>query len=146
MENAEIKQAEEVQTTQAAAVPEVAPESEPEPEYVDVTIDDFSKCDICVCKVLACDAVPKSKKLLRFDLDDGSGTPRQILSGIHAFYEPEELVGKTILAIINLPVRKMMGLESHGMILSAVKEMEDGSERLHLVMLDDAIPAGDRIC
>jgi fructose-bisphosphate aldolase class II len=110
-----------------------------------VSIDQFGACDIRVCKVLACDAVPKSKKLLRFDLDDGSGVTRQILSGIHAWYEPEQLVGKTILAILNLPTRKMMGLDSNGMILSAIRTDEDGNEDLHLIMLDDAIPAGAQI-
>ena len=130
------------QEPQAQPAPELAPE--PEPAYV--TIDQFAACDICVCKVLACEAVKKSKKLLRFDLDDGSGTPRQILSGIHPWYEPEDLVGKTILAILNLPPRQMMGLESRGMILSAAQEDEQGNEQLHLVMLDDAIPAGFRVC
>jgi methionine--tRNA ligase beta chain len=98
-----------------------------------------------VCKVLACEAVKKSKKLLRFTLDDGSGTERQILSGIHAYYEPEELVGKTVVAIVNIPPRKMMGLDSCGMLLSAVHE-EDGSECLSLLMLDDKIPAGAKLC
>ncbi|MEE8716598.1 MAG: methionyl-tRNA formyltransferase [Coriobacteriales bacterium] len=111
-----------------------------------VSIDQFGACDIRVCKVLACEAVPKSKKLLRFDLDDGSGTPRQILSGIHAFYEPEELVGKTILAILNLQPRRMMGLESNGMILSAVRQDAEGNEELHLIMLDDSVPAGAKAC
>ena len=110
----------------------------------DVTIDDFSKCDMRVCKVLSCEAVKKSEKLLKFKLDDGSGTPRQILSGIHKFYEPEQLVGKTVLAILNLPNRKMMGQDSCGMLLSAVHE-ENGKEELHLLMLDDSIPAGFKI-
>ena len=87
----------------------------------------------------------KSKKLLRFELDDGTGTPRQILSGIHEFYEPEALVGKTVVAIVNLPPRKMMGLESCGMLLSAVREV-DGKEELHLLMLDDSVPAGAQLC
>lgn len=124
--------------------PATAPEAAAAPAYV--TIDQFAACDICVCKVLACEAVKKSKKLLRFELDDGSGTARQILSGIHPWYEPEELVGKTVLAILNLPPRQMMGLDSNGMILSAVHEDEEGGEQLHLIMLDDAIPAGFRIC
>ena len=116
-----------------------------EPVLPDVTIDDFAKCDMRVVKVLSCEAVKKSKKLLKFSLDDGSGTPRQILSGIAAFYKPEELVGKTLVAILNLPNRKMMGQDSCGMLLSAVKE-ENGEEKLHLLMLDDAIPAGYRLC
>ena len=97
-----------------------------------------------VCKVLECSAVKKSKKLLQFTLDDGTGTKRTILSGIHAYYEPEELVGKTVLAIVNIPPRKMMGVDSCGMLLSAVHEV-DGEERLNLLMLDDAIPAGAKL-
>ena len=116
-----------------------------EPVLPDATIDDFAKCDMRVVKVLSCEAVKKSKKLLKFSLDDGSGTPRQILSGIAAFYKPEDLVGKTLVAILNLPNRKMMGQDSCGMLLSAVKE-ENGEEKLHLLMLDDAIPAGYRLC
>ena len=115
------------------------------PVLENVTIDEFAKCDIRVCKVLSCEAVKKSDKLLKFQLDDGSGTPRQILSGIHKFYEPEDLVGKTVLAILNLPNRKMMGQDSCGMLLSAVHE-EDGKEVLHLLQLDDSIPAGFQIC
>ena len=115
------------------------------PVEPDVTIDDFAKCDMRVCKVLSCEAVKKSKKLLKFTLDDGSGTPRQILSGIHEFYEPDALVGKTVVAILNLPNRKMMGQDSCGMLLSAVHE-HDGKEELHLLMLDDSIPAGFRLC
>lgn len=88
--------------------------------------------------------MPKSKKLLQFVLDDGTGTDRVILSGIHAFYEPEELVGKTLIAIINLPPRKMMGIESCGMLLSAIHE-EEGAEKLNLVMVDNKIPAGARL-
>ena len=99
------------------------------PVLPDVTIDEFAKCDMRVCKVLSCEAVKKSDKLLKFSLDDGSGTPRQILSGIHKFYEPEQLVGKTVVAILNLPPRKMMGQDSNGMLLSAVKEV-DGKEEL----------------
>ena len=116
-----------------------------DPVLPEVTIDDFSKCDMRVCKILSCEAVKKSEKLLKFQLDDGSGTPRQILSGIHKFYEPEELQGKTVVAILNLPNRKMMGQDSNGMLLSAVKE-ENGGEKLHLLMLDDSVPAGYKLC
>jgi methionyl-tRNA synthetase len=115
------------------------------PVLPDVSIDDFSKCDMRVCKILSCEAVPNSSKLLKFILDDGTGTPRQILSGIHGYYKPEDLVGKTVVAILNLPNRKMMGLDSNGMLLSAMKE-ENGEEKLHLLILDDAIPAGYQIC
>ena len=115
------------------------------PVLPDVSIDEFAKCDMRVCKVLSCEAVKKSEKLLKFQLDDGSGTPRQILSGIHKFYEPEDLVGKTVVAILNLPPRKMMGQMSNGMILSAVREV-DGKEELHLLMLDDSVPAGAQLC
>lgn len=94
-----------------------------------------------VCKVLACENVKKSNKLLKFQLDDGSGTPRQILSGIAKYYKPEELVGKTVVAVTNLPPRKMMGQESNGMLLSAEKD-----EELNLLMLDDSIPAGAKLC
>ena len=96
-------------------------------------------------KVKACEAVKKSEKLLKFTLDDGTGTDRQILSGIHKFYEPEDLIGKTLVAIVNLPPRKMMGQESNGMLLSAV-HTEHGEEKLNLVMLDDSIPAGAKLC
>ena len=121
------------------------PEVKCPPVLPDVTIDEFAKCDMRVCKVLACEAVKKSDKLLKFTLDDGSGTPRQILSGIHKFYEPETLVGKTVVAILNLPPRKMMGQMSNGMLLSAVREVE-GKEELHLVILDDSVPAGSQLC
>ena len=121
------------------------PEVKCPPVLPDVTIDEFAKCDMRVCKVLACEAVKKSDKLVKFTLDDGSGTPRQILSGIHKFYEPETLVGKTVVAILNLPPRKMMGQMSNGMLLSAVREVE-GKEELHLVMLDDSVPAGSQLC
>ena len=120
-----------------------APKSEP--VLPDVDIDHFAACDMRVCKVLTCEPVKKSEKLLKFTLDDGSGTPRQILSGIHKYYEPEDLIGKTVVAILNLPPRKMMGLESNGMLLSAVKEI-DGKETLNLLMLDDSVPAGSRLC
>ncbi|MBO5556772.1 MAG: methionine--tRNA ligase [Oscillospiraceae bacterium] len=115
------------------------------PVLPDVTIDEFAKCDMRVCKILSCEAVKKSEKLLKFILDDGSGTPRQILSGIHKFYEPEDLVGKTVVAILNLPTRKMMGQDSNGMLLSAVREV-DGKEELHLMILDDSVPAGAQLC
>ena len=111
-------------------------------EYVD--FDTFSKSDFRAVKVLACEAVPKSKKLLRFTLDDGTGTERTILSGIHGFYEPEELVGKTCIAITNLPPRAMMGIDSCGMLISAVHH-EEGVEKLHLLMLDPHIPAGAKM-
>lgn len=111
-------------------------------EYVD--FDTFCKSDIRVVKVKECTAVPKSKKLLKFVLDDGIGTDRVILSGIHAFYEPEELVGKTLVAIVNLPPRKMMGIVSCGMLLSAIHE-EEGAEKLNLIMVDNRIPAGARL-
>lgn len=111
-------------------------------EYVD--FDTFCKSDIRVVKVKECTAVPKSKKLLKFVLNDGTGTDRIILSGIHAFYEPEELVGKTLVAIVNLPPRKMMGIDSCGMLLSAIHE-EEGAEKLNLIMVDNRIPAGARL-
>ena len=111
-----------------------------------ISIDDFSKVDMTVCKVLACENVPKSEKLLQFQLDDGSGAPRQILSGIAKFYQAEDLVGKTVVACTNLPPRKMMGRESNGMLLSAVHETDNGGEELHLLMLDDAVPAGAKLC
>ena len=111
-------------------------------EFVD--FDTFSKSDFRAVKVKACEAVKKSKKLLQFTLDDGTGTDRTILSGIHAYYEPEELVGKTLIAITNLPPRAMMGIDSCGMLLSAVHE-EEGEEKLHLLMVDDHIPAGAKL-
>ena len=104
-----------------------------------------SKSDFRAVKVKECVAVPKSKKLLQFTLDDGTGTDRQILSGIHKWYEPEQLVGKTLVAIVNLPPRKMMGLESCGMLLSAT-HTEKGQEVLNLIMVDDKIPAGAKLC
>ena len=110
-----------------------------------VDFDTFCKSDLRAVKVKACEPVKKSDKLLKFTLDDGTGTDRQILSGIHKFYEPDELLGKTLVAIVNLPPRKMMGLESCGMLLSAV-HTEKGEEKLHLVMVDDAIPAGAKLC
>ena len=116
-----------------------------EPLFQDmVDFETFSKSDFRAVKVLACEAVAKSKKLLRFTLDDGTGTNRVILSGIHAYYEPEELIGKTLIAIVNLPPRAMMGIESCGMLLSAIHK-EEGEEKLHLLMVDDHIPAGAKL-
>ena len=111
-------------------------------EYVD--FETFSKSDFRAVKVLACEAVPKSQKLLKFTLDDGTGTDRVILSGIHEYYEPEELVGKTCIAITNLPPRKMMGIDSCGMLISAVHH-EGEEEKLHLLMVDPHIPAGAKL-
>ncbi len=135
----------------------VAEEVKAEPEKIDfskvkieplfeeaVDFDTFSKSDFRAVKVKECVAVPKSKKLLQFTLDDGTGTDRTILSGIHAYYEPEELVGKTLIAITNLPPRAMMGIDSCGMLLSAIHE-EEGEEKLHLLMVDDHIPAGAKL-
>ena len=132
-----------------------APKAEPEkidfskveiePLFKDfVDFETFSKSDFRAVKVLACEAVPKSKKLLKFTLDDGTGTERTILSGIHAYYEPEELVGKTCIAITNLPPRPMMGIDSCGMLISAVHH-EEGEEKLHLLIVDDHIPAGAKL-
>ena len=116
-----------------------------EPLFKDfVDFETFSKADFRAVKVLDCEAVPKSKKLLKFTLDDGTGENRTILSGIHAYYEPEQLIGKTLVAITNLPPRAMMGLESCGMLLSAVHK-KDGEERLNLLMVDPHIPAGAKL-
>ena len=116
-----------------------------EPLFQDfVDFETFSKSDFRAVKVLACEAVPKSKKLLKFMLDDGTGENRVILSGIHGFYEPEQLIGKTCVAITNLPPRPMMGIESCGMLLSAVHQ-ENGEEKLHLLQLDPHIPAGAKL-
>ena len=116
-----------------------------EPLFEDaVDFDTFSKSDFRVVKVKACEAVPKSKKLLKFTLNDGTDRKRTILSGIHEYYGPEELVGKTCVAITNLPPRKMMGIDSEGMLISAVYEY-DGHEGLNLLMLDDSIPAGAKL-
>lgn len=109
-----------------------------------VDFDTFSKSDFRAVKVLACEAVPKSKKLLKFTLDDGERKDRVILSGIHEYYEPEELVGKTCIAITNLPPRPMMGIDSCGMLISAVHK-EEGAEKLHLLMVDNHIPAGAKL-
>ena len=138
---------------------QAAEEMKAEPEKIDfsnvkieplfeeeVDFDTFSKSDFRAVKVKECVAVPKSKKLLQFTLDDGTGTDRTILSGIHAYYEPEELVGKTLIAITNLPPRKMMGIESCGMLLSAVNNLKDSEdEQLHLIMVDNHIPAGAKL-
>ena len=135
-------QAQAANAAQAADGPVI--ELEPYTEEP-VDFDTFCKSDFRVVKVKSCEAVPKSKKLLKFILDDGSGTDRQILSGISMYYKPEELVGKTLVAIVNLPPRKMMGLDSCGMLISAVHQ-ENGEEKLNLLMLDDAIPAGAKLC
>ena len=138
-----------------SAQPIESPKAEPEkidfskveiePLFKDfVDFETFSKSDFRAVKVLACEAVPKSKKLLKFTLDDGTGTERTILSGIHAYYEPEELVGRTCIAITNLPPRPMMGIDSCGMLISAVHH-EEGEEKLHLLMVDDHIPAGAKL-
>lgn len=123
-----------------APAPAPAAAEEPAPK-AQIAFDDFEKVEMTVVKVKACSNVKKSKKLLCFQLDDGSGADRQILSGIAAYYTAEELVGKTLVAVTNLAPRKMMGLESNGMLLSAEK---DG--QLNLVMLDDAVPAGAKLC
>ncbi len=136
---------------------EAAPEAPAEEERIDfsnvaieplfedqVDFETFSKSDFRAVKVLECETVPKSKKLLKFTLDDGSGTYRTILSGIHAYYEPEQLIGKTCIAITNLPPRKMMGIDSCGMLISAVHK-EGEEEKLHLLMVDPHIPAGAKL-
>ena len=116
-----------------------------EPLFEDeVDFETFSKSDFRIVKVKSCEAVPKSKKLLKFVLNDGTGTDRVILSGIHEYYEPEELVGKSLIAITNLPPRKMMGIDSCGMLISAVYQ-EAGEEGLYLLMVDDDIPAGSKL-
>jgi methionyl-tRNA synthetase len=140
------REMEALEAMAAAANSPETPAIELEPQATEpVDFDTFCKSDFRAVKVKACEAVKKSDKLLRFTLDDGSGTDRQILSGIHKFYEPEALVGKTLLAIVNLPPRKMMGLESCGMLISAVHKV-GGEEKLNLVILDDAIPAGAKMC
>ena len=143
------------ETAAPKAVAEVVEETKPEvidfskveiePLFQDcVDFETFSKSDFRAVKVKACEAVKKSKKLLQFTLDDGTGTDRTILSGIHAYYEPEELIGKTLIAITNLPPRAMMGIESCGMLLSAIHN-EEGEEKLHLLMVDERIPAGAKL-
>lgn len=111
-------------------------------EYVD--FETFSKSDFRVVKIKDCKAVPKSTKLLQFTLDDGTENERTILSGIHAYYEPEDLIGKNAIAILNLPPRKMMGIDSCGMLISAV-HMENNEEKLNLLLVDDSIPAGSKL-
>lgn len=147
----------EIPTMKPLDAPKPAKRPEERPEPIDfskveveplfrdfVDFETFSRSDFRVVKVKGCEAVPKSKKLLKFVLDDGSGEDRVILSGIHEYYEPEELVGKTCVAITNLPPRKMMGIDSCGMLISAVHH-EEGAERLHLLMLDAHIPAGAKL-
>ena len=119
--------------------------AEAKPVLPNVDIDHFAACDMRVCKILTCEAVPKSEKLLKFTLDDGSDKERTILSGIHKFYEPEDLIGKKVVAILNLPPRKMMGFESNGMLLSALKEV-DGKEILNLMIVNDDVPEGSQLC
>ena len=136
----------ELEKLEAAQKRALLPAVEVEPQLEEkVDFDTFCKSDFRVVKVKACERVKKSDKLLRFTLDDGTGTDRQILSGIHKWYEPEQLVGKTLVAIVNLPPRKMMGLESCGMLLSAT-HTEKGQEVLNLIMVDDKIPAGAKLC
>ncbi len=139
-ELAELEKLEEEARKAALPPIEVEPQLE---EKVD--FDTFCKSDFRVVKVKNCEAVKKSDKLLKFTLDDGTGVDRQILSGIHKWYQPEDLIGKTLVAIVNLPPRKMMGLESNGMLISAVHK-EKGEEALHLIMVDDSIPAGAKLC
>jgi len=149
-EETKAQEAPAAETAEAAAAPVVEEKIDfskvvIEPLFEDtVDFETFSKSDFRAVKVLACEAVKKSKKLLQFTLDDGTGKERTILSGIHAYYEPEELVGKTLLAIVNLPPRPMMGIESCGMLISAV-HTEEGEEKLHLLMLDNHIPAGAKM-
>ena len=136
----------ELEAAEAEAKKAALPAIEVEPQLTEkVDFDTFCKSDFRAVKVKACEAVKKSEKLLKFTLDDGTGVDRQILSGIHKWYEPEDLVGKTLIAIVNLPPRKMMGLESNGMLISAV-HTEHGEECLHLIMVDDSIPAGAKLC
>ena len=140
------KALEELAQAEAEAKKALLPPIELEPYAEEnVDFDTFCKSDFRVVKVKACEAVKKSAKLLKFTLDDGTGVDRQILSGIHAFYEPEELIGKSLVAIVNLPPRKMMGQESCGMLLSAI-HTEKGEEKLNLIMVDDKIPAGAKLC
>ncbi len=135
-----------LEQAEAEAKKAALPDIELEPQLTEkVDFDTFCKSDFRAVKVKACEPVKKSNKLLKFTLDDGTGTDRQILSGIAMYYKPEELVGKTLIAIVNLPPRKMMGLESNGMLISAV-HTEKGEEKLHLIMVDGAIPAGAKLC
>jgi len=136
----------ELEAIAEAAKKAALPDLEIEPQLTEaVDFDTFCKSDFRAVKVKACENVKKSEKLLKFTLDDGTGVDRQILSGIAKFYKPEELVGKTLMAIVNLPPRKMMGQESCGMLISAV-HTEKGEEKLNLLMLDDKIPAGAKMC
>ncbi len=140
------KALEELEKAAEEAKEAALPDLEVEPQLTEkVDFDTFCKSDFRAVKVKDCEPVKKSNKLLRFTLDDGTGTDRQILSGIAMYYKPEELVGKTLVAIVNLPPRKMMGLESNGMLISAV-HTEKGEERLNLLMIDDKIPAGAKMC
>ena len=140
------KALQELEAAAEAAKRAALPAVEVEPQLTGkVDFDTFCKSDFRAVKVKACENVKRSNKLLRFTLDDGTGTDRQILSGIAMYYKPEDLVGKTLVAIVNLPPRKMMGLESNGMLISAV-HTEHGEEKLHLIMVDDAIPAGAKLC
>ena len=140
------KELAELERIQEEAKKAALPELEIEPLSAEqVDFDTFCKSDFRAVKVKACENVKKSDKLLKFTLDDGTGTDRQILSGIAKWYKPEDLIGKTLVAIVNLPPRKMMGLDSCGMLLSAV-HTEKGEEALHLIMVDDAIPAGAKLC
>ena len=136
----------EIEAWQAEQAKAALPALEVEPfAEENVDFDTFCKSDFRAVKVLNCENVKKSEKLLKFTLDDGSGTPRQILSGIAKFYKAEDLIGKTLMAIVNLPPRKMMGQLSCGMLISAV-HTEKGEEVLNLLMLDDKIPAGEKMC
>ena len=140
------KALQELEEAAEAAKKAALPPMEIEPLLAEsVDFDTFCKNDLRVVKVKDCQKVKKSNKLLKFTLDDGTGVDRQILSGIAMYYQPEELIGKTLAAIVNLPPRKMMGQESCGMLLSAV-HTEQGEEKLNLVMLNDAIPAGAKLC
>ena len=139
------KELAELERQRQEALKAAQPALELEPYEADIDFEKFAACDMRVVKVKACEKVKKSEKLLKFTLDDGSGTDRQILSGIAKWYAPEDLVGKSLVAILNLPVRKMMGLESNGMIISAVHK-EKGEEKLNLLMVDDKIPAGAKLC
>ena len=140
------KKMEEIEAFNAAKAKEKLPPIEIEPYAEEkVDFDTFCKSDFRAVKVKDCKPVKKSDKLLQFTLDDGTGTDRQILSGIAKYYKPEDLIGKTLVAITNLPPRKMMGRESNGMLMSAV-HTEKGEEKLNLIMIDDAIPAGAKLC
>ena len=139
------KELEELEAIRQAAMREALPDKEFEPVAEDIPFDTFCACDLRAVKVLTCERVKKSDKLLKFTLDDGTGTERQILSGIAKYYAPEDLVGKTLLAIVNLPPRKMMGRESNGMLISSVHK-EKGEEVINLIVLDDKIPAGAKMC